>query len=68
MAVCPFAKAVFDKIGYPEKWKTYDGLVTDRGTFLGNHMRSMAYENARDLKKIGKPTSCGTFWAIRSPD
>ena len=49
------SQAIFDKIGYPDKWKTYDGLVTDRGTFLGNRMRSAAYESARELKKIGKP-------------
>ncbi len=60
------AKAVFDKIGYPDKWKTYDGLVTDRGTFLGNHLRSMAYENARDLKKIGKPLDRG-LWEMTPP-
>ena len=60
------ARAVFDKIGYPEKWKTYDGLVTDRGTFLGNHMRSMAYENARDLKKIGKPLD-RALWQLTPP-
>ena len=60
------AKAVFDKIGYPDKWKTYDGLVTDRGTFLGNRMRSEAYENARDLKKIGKPLDRG-LWLITPP-
>ncbi|HZX42300.1 MAG TPA: M13 family metallopeptidase, partial [Myxococcaceae bacterium] len=59
-------RAVFDKIGYPDKWKTYDGLVTDRGTFLGNHLRSMAYENARDLKKIGKPLDRG-LWLITPP-
>ena len=60
------AKAVFDKIGYPDRWKTYDGLVTDRGTFLGNRMRSMAHENARDLKKIGKPLDRG-LWLMTPP-
>jgi len=60
------ARAVFDKIGYPEKWKTYDGLVTDRGTFLGNRTRSMAYENARDLKKIGKPLD-RALWEMTPP-
>ena len=60
------AKAVFDKIGYPDKWKTYDGLVTDRGTFLGNRMRSEAYESARDLKKIGKPLDRG-LWVMTPP-
>ncbi len=60
------AKAVFDKIGYPDKWKTYDGLVTDRGTFLGNHMRADAYENARDLRKIGKPLD-RALWLMTPP-
>jgi putative endopeptidase len=40
--------------------------VTDRGTFLGNHMRSMAYENARDLKKIGKPLD-RALWQLTPP-
>src|SRR5262249_2466041 len=60
------AQKVFDKIGYPDKWKTYDGLVTDRGSFLGNRMRSAAYENARDLKKIGKPLDRG-LWVMTPP-
>ena len=60
------AKAVIDKIGYPDKWLTYDGLVTDRGTFLGNRMRSAAYENARDLKKIGKPVD-RSLWEMTPP-
>jgi endothelin-converting enzyme/putative endopeptidase len=60
------AQAIFDKIGYPDKWKTYDGLVTDRGTFLGNRMRSSAYENARELKKIGKPLD-KSVWLISPP-
>jgi len=60
------AQKIFDKIGYPEKWKTYDGLVTDRGSFLGNRMRSDAYENARDLKKIGKPLD-RALWNMTPP-
>jgi putative endopeptidase len=60
------AQKIFDKIGYPEKWKTYDGLVTDRGSYLGNRMRSAAYENARDLKKIGKPLD-RTLWRMTPP-
>ena len=60
------ARAVFDKIGYPDRWKTYDGLVTDRGSFLGNRMRSAAYETARDLRRIGKPVD-RALWRMTPP-
>ena len=60
------AQKVFNKIGFPDKWKTYDGLVTDRGTFLGNQTRAVAYEKARDLKKIGKPLDRGV-WQMTPP-
>jgi endothelin-converting enzyme/putative endopeptidase len=60
------AQKVFNKIGFPDKWKSYDGLVTDRGTFLGNQTRAVAYEKARDLKKIGKPLDRGV-WQMTPP-
>jgi len=60
------ARAMVDKIGYPDKWKTYDGLVTDRGTFFGNRMRAMAYETARELRKIGKPVD-RLLWSMTPP-
>jgi putative endopeptidase len=60
------ARKVFNKIGFPDKWKSYDGLVTDRGTFLGNQSRAAAYEKARDLKKIGKPLDRGV-WEMTPP-
>jgi len=60
------ARAMVDKIGYPDRWKTYDGLVTDRGTFLGNWMRAMAYDSARELRKIGKPVD-RALWSMTPP-
>ena len=61
------SKAIVDKIGYPDKWKTYDGLVIDRRYLPGQpHARSMAYENARDLRKIGKPLDRGE-WLMTPP-
>jgi putative endopeptidase len=48
-------RAIANKIGYPDKWKTYDGLVVDTHGYLGNVWRAKAYETDRDLKKIGKP-------------
>lgn len=46
---------IVNKIGYPERWRDYDGLQIDRGSFLANALRADAFERRRDLAKIGKP-------------
>ena len=43
------------KIGYPEKWKTYDGLVTRREDLVGNVQRAREVNVQRELAKLGKP-------------
>jgi putative endopeptidase len=60
------ARAVVNKVGYPDTWKTYDGLVMDNRSYLGNVWRSSAYETDRDLKKIGKPVD-RTLWRMTPP-
>ncbi|MEO5892190.1 MAG: M13 family metallopeptidase, partial [Ferruginibacter sp.] len=43
------------KIGYTDKWKTYDGVVIKRNAFL-NNIRNCAVWNYRDgISKLGKP-------------
>ncbi|MCV2396244.1 peptidase M13 [Actinotalea sp. M2MS4P-6] len=43
------------KIGYPDTWKTFDGLEVEADDLLGNVRRSAAYEQRRELTKIGRP-------------
>lgn len=43
------------KLGYPDRWKTYDGLEIRPDDLVGNVRRSHAYELARELGKIGRP-------------
>ena len=43
------------KIGYPNKWKDYSGLVVSRDDLVGNVMRSRVLESNRELNKLGKP-------------
>ena len=43
------------KIGYPDRWKSYEGLEIVAHDLLGNVRRSHAYEQDRELRKIGKP-------------
>ncbi len=46
---------VMNKIGYPDKWKSYKTLTIVKGDAAGNQMRVSEYRTARDLAKIGKP-------------
>ncbi|HTV08749.1 MAG TPA: M13 family metallopeptidase [Candidatus Aquilonibacter sp.] len=48
-------QAVADKIGYPEHWRDYSKLEISRTDALGNLERANAFENDRELNKIGKP-------------
>lgn len=43
------------KIGYPEKFRDYSGLQVRRGDLMGNAIAASAFENDRDLAKIGAP-------------
>jgi putative endopeptidase len=43
------------KIGYPDKWRDYSSLATDRDDLVGNLRRASAFETARQLAKLGKP-------------
>jgi predicted metalloendopeptidase len=43
------------KIGYPNRWKDYSGLVVSRDDLVGNVMRSRVLESNRELNKLGKP-------------
>jgi endothelin-converting enzyme/putative endopeptidase len=47
--------AITDKIGYPEKWRDYEGVKIDRGDLLGSIRSARAYETRRRLRKIGQP-------------
>ncbi|MBU6388318.1 M13 family metallopeptidase [Patescibacteria group bacterium] len=43
------------KIGYPDKWKTYRGLVIRADDYAGNVMRAGEYEHRRAIRRLGKP-------------
>ncbi|HSR64692.1 MAG TPA: M13 family metallopeptidase [Xanthomonadaceae bacterium] len=44
------------KIGYPEHWRSYDGLAVRPGDYYGNVKAAAAFNNRWDLDHIGKPT------------
>ena len=54
------------KIGYPDKWRDYSKLTVDRGSYVTNVRRAAAFENARELSKIGKPVDRNE-WGMTPP-
>ncbi|MBC8329905.1 MAG: M13 family metallopeptidase [Planctomycetes bacterium] len=43
------------KIGYPDKWRSYDGLQVSRDSYAANVLRAAVFETAYRLGKIGEP-------------
>jgi putative endopeptidase len=54
------------KIGYPDQWRDYSKLAIDRTSYDGNLRRSVEFEYARQLAKIGKPVD-RTEWGMTPP-
>ncbi|MBS1151868.1 MAG: Metallopeptidase [Myxococcaceae bacterium] len=44
-----------NKIGYPDVWRDYASIKTDRGSFFNNSLEANRFEVKRQLAKIGKP-------------
>jgi putative endopeptidase len=49
------------KIGYPDKWRDYSGLVIKRDDLIGNVIRANEFEFAYQLGKLGKPVDHGEW-------
>jgi endothelin-converting enzyme/putative endopeptidase len=58
---------VANKIGYPNKWRDYSKLEIKPDDALGNAERADAFENDRQLAKIGKPVDHGE-WGMTPPE
>jgi predicted metalloendopeptidase len=48
-------KAIQPKIGYPEKWRSYEGLAIRRDDLAGNVMRGRRFNHAFWIAKLGQP-------------
>ncbi len=55
-----------NKIGYPDRWRDYSSVKIVPSDFAGNLERAHAFENRRDINKIGKPVDHGE-WDISAP-
>lgn len=43
------------KLGYPDKWKSYRGLVISPNDYFGNAVRTLQFEHARAMRRLKKP-------------
>ena len=51
------------KIGYPDKWRSWDGLTTSRESYVGNIVAAAKFNHAYQMAKIGKPKD-RTEWSM----
>ncbi|HEX8288385.1 MAG TPA: M13 family metallopeptidase [Pyrinomonadaceae bacterium] len=58
--------AIVQKIGYPDKWESFDGLKISRESFFDNTLQAIAFHGDKNLQKIGKPVD-RTEWAMTVP-
>ncbi len=58
---------VANKIGYPDKFRDYSKLEIKPDEALGNEERAEAFENDRQLNKIGKPVDHNE-WGMSPPE
>lgn len=49
------------KVGYPDEWPGYEGLQVERGVHGNNVLAAMAFHEAEDIAKIGKPVDRGEW-------
>jgi endothelin-converting enzyme/putative endopeptidase len=48
-------RKIDNKVGYPSKWRSYDGLKADRSSFIKSVQAASEFGTAYQLDKIGKP-------------
>ncbi len=49
------------KIGFPDEWRDYTGLVIERGSYVENRMRCESFEFARQMGRLGEPVDKGEW-------
>ncbi|RCH56895.1 M13 family peptidase [Mucilaginibacter hurinus] len=54
------------KIGYPDKWETYDGVVINRNDYMANIRSVLLWKQNDNTKKLGKPVD-KTVWSMTPP-
>ena len=59
-------KSVDVKVGYPDKWKDYSGVVMKRGDYFGDVVAGLRFQVKDNMSTIGKPVD-RTRWGMTPP-
>lgn len=59
-------KAFGKKIGYPDKWKNYEGVVINRDDFMGNMLSCSRWAYNYMVNRLGRPVD-KTEWNMTPP-
>lgn len=59
-------EAFMRKIGFPDKWRSYEALQVGRGAYYNNAVSAGEFDFKRNLGKIGKPVD-RTEWGMSPP-
>ncbi len=57
---------IANKIAYPDKFRSYEGLTSDRKSYYASVRAADAFETKRQLAKVGKPVD-RTEWQMSPP-
>ena len=58
--------AFVKKIGFPDKWKNYDGIVIAKDDFYGNLLRCSQWQYNDNVNRLDKPVD-KTEWGMTPP-
>ena len=58
--------AFIRKIGYPDKWRSYEALKVSKGPYYNNAVSASEFDVKRNLGKIGSPVD-KTEWGMTPP-
>jgi putative endopeptidase len=58
--------AIVNKIGFPDKWETYQGVVIQRNDFIGNVRSASVWAYHKMVNRMGKPVD-KTEWGMTPP-
>jgi putative endopeptidase len=45
------------RVGYPDRWRSYEGLIIDKSSFLNNALNAAKFNKKWELEKIGHKTN-----------
>lgn len=55
-------EAMTPKVGYPDQWKSYDGLRLEPDDYVGNWLRASEWQFDQRLADLKQPVDRGRWW------